>query len=346
MVSLYAELYSNRIVPIINTSINISGNNISSDINNITNNIAKSTEIFLLGKSKFKDEKFYANDKVNYFISSAYPNEQGVLEQTVEIEFYTNVNAKSIMLFVVFDTKNQAYPNVVEINGITYKPKSAVLPLLFNSSVGVANKIKFDTWNKQDVPVIIQGISTSFEIESANLSNVSFTSYDRSDFNVPSWGIKSNSGSLELRDTYGLITPLADIIESNDLRLNFYLKCFSKKEQIGSFVITNMSYNKQNGIGNIEVKDVLYNWEQITLPYMPLKSLLSLYSVATNLNSPRVIQPANDETYKHLSNILIKNPYMEEGSVWANWVKICELSGCYIYCNEKGEPTIRYGGGT
>ena len=41
---------------------------------------------------------------------------------------------------------------------------------------------------------------TIYEI-SDNLINIQFSGQDRSDLTLPSWGIKSNSGSLEMYDT-------------------------------------------------------------------------------------------------------------------------------------------------
>lgn len=346
MVELYATLSSDEKDNLINASTNIVGNNISSAIGDVLNKAVKPTEYFLLGKTKLSEGKYYAPDQSKYFISEDFSDKDGYFNEAAEIEFYTNRNVNNIMLFVMFDVKNQAYPNTVSINGKTYNLKSPIATLFFNSKIGVANTIKFNTWNKPNMPIVIQGISTVLTINSSDLFNLSFTGDERSNFNIPSWGIKSNSGSLKLRDTYGLLKSLADIIEQNDVEIGFYLKSSSKTGQIGSFIIKNIFYDRQTNVGNIEYNDVLSKWDRINTAYIPLQLKSSVDTIAGKINAPNTIKIYDDATKNHLLNILINEPYVELGSSWANWVKICEVSGCYIYCNEKGEPTIRYGGGT
>lgn len=346
MVELYATLSSDEKDNLINASTNIVGNNISSAIGDVLNKAIKPTEYFLLGKTKLSEGKHYAPDQSKYFISEDFSDEYGYFNKAAEIEFYTNRNVNNIMLFVMFDVKNQAYPNTVSINGKIYNLKSPIATLFFNSKIGVANTIKFNTWNKPNMPIVIQGISTVLTINSSDLFNLSFTGDERSNFNIPSWGIKSNSGSLKLRDTYGLLKSLADIIEQNDVEIGFYLKSSSKTGQIGSFIIKNIFYDRQTNVGNIEYTDILSKWNTITSAHIPLSPKKSLWDVGTNVGAPKTMLPYDEATYNHLLNILINEPYVELGSAWANLVKICEVSGCYICCNEKGEPIIKYGGGT
>lgn len=346
MVEIYATLSSDNKDNLIKASTTIVGNNISSSIGDVLNKAVNPTEYFSLGKTKLSEGKHYAPDQSKYFISENFSDKSGYFNEVAEITFYTERNVNNIMLFVIFDVKNQAYPKAISVNGKTYNLKSPIATLFFNSKIGVANTLTFMNWNKPNMPIVIQGISTVLAINSSELFNLSFTGHDRSDFNIPSWGIKSNSGSLKMRDTYGLLKSLTDIIEQNDIEIGFYLKSLNKTEQIGSFIIKNIFYDRQTNVGNIEYTDILSKWNTITSAHIPLSPKKSLLGVGNNVGAPKSIYPYDDATYNHLEDILINEPYVELGSVWANWVKICEVSGCYICCNEKGEPIIKYGGGT
>lgn len=183
-----------------------------------------------------------------------------------------------------------------------------------------------------------------------NLTKLSFSGQDRSDTTLPSWGIKSNSGSLEMYDTDEIIERLSNqgLLANSEIKI--YLNVKSRKKQIGGFYITDASKDKHTAKTKIGFQDELMSWNQKQMPiylYLYYPREISAYDILTYIiqKAGVVLEYATQETINILKSIYIAYPIIEKGSLWAQTAKICELSCCYIYCNNNGTPTIHYGGG-
>lgn len=194
---------------------------------------------------------------------------------------------------------------------------------------------------------------TTYKIR--NLSSIEFSGQDRSDPSLPSWGIQSNSGSLEMYDADGIIITLKKqgILENS--KINIYLNVGNRKEQIGVFYVSDYESEKQSPKTTIKFKDGLELWTKKQLPYYvypytedsygytPIfaSTLLDELRSKTNIN----IQYADKNTEDYLSKLQVNRPMLSSGSFWNQVNKICELSSCYICCDNMGVATIYYNGG-
>lgn len=192
---------------------------------------------------------------------------------------------------------------------------------------------------------------TKYEIANNNLINIDFSGQDRSDTSLPSWGIKSNSGSVEMYDADGTIAKLSREGSLANSPIKIYLNVGERKEQIGGFYVTEASQDRQTMGTKIEFQDILISWNEKQMPkyyypYYPRN--ISLKDVLDTLveRSDITLKYSDDFTRIRFSRFYIPYPIIEAGSLWAQMTKICEVSSCYIYCDNEGIPTIHYGGYT
>lgn len=327
-----------------NISINILGNNISCDIGDLANKIIKTSQRpFLLGSSKLWQGNSYVNGKLDYFMSFSKAKDYS----TIKLKFMTTTNKEKTLIFIVFDLINNAYPKYVTVDGIRYDLTSPILCFLTEAVAQKEITVTFygSEWTKPENPITIQGIKTSYEIQSGELTNINFSGQDRSESSKPSWGIKSNSGSLEFRDNNGIIKAIKDVATAEDVTLDIYLKSNSKRSQIGSFIINKVNYTSSNKKSIIDFKDILESWDNINILFRPLQGKQTLYDFFAFILTKQLIKIADYTTERRFTNTYISYPYLEECSLWGAVTKFCEITACYVYCDEKGIPTIKYCGG-
>lgn len=188
-----------------------------------------------------------------------------------------------------------------------------------------------------------------------NLISISFSGQDRSDPSLPSWGIKSNSGSLEMYDTDGTIGELSREGHLANSEIRIYLNVSTRKEQIGGFYIINAVKDRQTDKTKIEFQDILMSWQQISAPkyynfYKDSKENITLANIIDFISEKSAISNVLDNTdnitLSRIESICILHPQIEQGTLWSQMTEICEASSCYIYCDKLGVPTIYYGGDT
>lgn len=194
-------------------------------------------------------------------------------------------------------------------------------------------------------------IANGATYEIRNLSSIEFSGQDRGDPSLPSWGIQSNSGSLEMYDADGTIITLKKQGILANSKINIYLNIGNRKEQIGVFYIVDADKKQQGLLTKLDYKDILDSWQNIPMkqyynPYSDntiyLKNILNIITES----SGTTLKFSNAASQQRLEQILIQYPILYEGSLWSQMTKICEASSCYIYCDNEGTPTIYYSGDT
>ena len=186
-----------------------------------------------------------------------------------------------------------------------------------------------------------------------NLISISFSGQDRSDPSLPSWGIKSNSGSLEMYDTDGTFEKLSREGNLQNCEIRIFLGVDDRIAPLGTFYVSGASKDRQTSKIKIEFEDVLTSWQDIQVPKyynfdanteITIADIIDV--VSTKGGVYNVHDNTDDVTKERIENIYIKYREIQEGTVWSQMTKICEASSCYIYCDKWGLPTIYYGGDT
>lgn len=194
-------------------------------------------------------------------------------------------------------------------------------------------------------------IANGVTYEIRNLSSIEFSGQDRSNPSLPSWGIQSNSGSLEFNDADGEILALHKNGHIANAKTNIYLNISARKKKLGSFYVSDVRKKAQGSQMTLDFADTLETWQNITMQkyYYPYadKDIYAKDIINTLCERSGVELKYSDEaTRTRLSNLRVFIPLLESGSLWSQMTKICELGACYIYCDNEGVPNIHYSGGT
>ncbi len=345
-------------------SHNLSVNNISSDLSAVVGVKKTGSNPFIFGVSKFGDGSVFS-DGVDYFIGDQLSDENGNFATPYEFTIKSNgVNIKTLSFD--FDVVNGRHPNKITLvspsNKEFYEQDNDPLFTITGLEEASEYTIRIDNWNTPNAPIVITGIyvQVSIEIDRRNLISIRSSIFDRSDLKLPSFGIISNTGSIEFNDTNGEILDYA-----KKLLLEKGLKCEIKlnnslvdgaSETIGVFETDEWNYDNDNRVVSVSLKDDLEEWQEINvaaisydprkIEHKPFSWLYERLWGLTNTNYPMLsLSKLDEETRSVLTNTYISYPLLESGSLWQSWQKLCEVCQLHIYKNNDGIVVCRYNGG-
>lgn len=353
MVSIYAQVKVPSDIELYErSSANFVGNNVSSAIGATINKAHSSESPFLLGCSDFSMGAKLVDDTIPYYIGTAVADNDGYFPYSYVIVVASSDNRQFSTLTIVFDEYNNQYPNTITIDGNVYNVTSS--KQMFSLEELSGHTIVINNWNTPNYPLCIQGITTelSIDITSSLLIDVRFTGLDRSDVTSPSFGIYSNSGSIEFIDKGNAVK----VLKESGLLLNSVIEIFLRNRyrdtKIGSFIISDGKYSLQGGSSKLSFKDRLAAWQDVMIPNNKVLSMSAMnleairHQIATYVKGLDISTYYEDGTSSRWSMLWVKTPYVESSSFWAFMTKCCEITGCYISCDEKGRAMIASGGGT
>ena len=342
---------------------NLSGNNVSSLISLILGVKKQRENPFILGATKLGNGTTFESS-VNYFIGSEVSNENGEFETPYEI----TVNGSGISaLTIEFDSLNKKHPNKINIDGVDYADNDSIFTINLESAD--EHKIIIDNWNAPNYPLVVTGIyvNITIDIDYRNLISLNRNITYRSDNKLPSYGIISNAGNLEFNDISGEIKDYAEqLILTTDLKVEIYLNntLANVQERIGVFETRDWDYDNDNRSVSVSLKDDLEEWQDIQVEginYDPRKpfeviengSMDNLYKWLQaqdkngNYRTPLKYQmlsfnELDVKTQEILENTKINYPLLENGTLWQQWEKLCQVCGLYIYKNNEGKTVCSY----
>ena len=338
---------------------NLLGNNISSDLGSVTGRkIEDSTNPFLFGVSKFGDTSTF-KEKVDYFIAKGLSDDMGNFLPAKSITVSSNTPLTNIT--IEFDTENNRHPNFIVVNDVKYIDDDAIFTI---PKLSPTKKITFgiNDWNEPNKPLIIKGIYTEIviNIDHRNLMSIESSIYDRSDFKLPSFGIISNTGNIEFVDLDGEIRDYAE-----QLLLEKGLKCEIKlnntlvegaSETVSVMETNEWDYDNDNRIVSVSLKDDLEEWQEINVDlinydprkreHKPFKWLYEhLWEITAQNYTMLSFDDLDDETKNVLQTVYVEYPFLNAGTLWQQWTKLCEVCHLHIYKNNDGVVVCRYNGG-
>lgn len=213
-------------------------------------------------------------------------------------------------------------------------------------------------------------LTATIEKQDGSLININYRNsvslersiIERSNIQLPSWGIISNGGNLTFIDTDGSIKEMiktrqltsgmkSNIYLSNTLSPNSYI------ENVGEFYTKKWNYDSDNKRVSVQLQDDLEEWQDIlfqNVEYNPLKddtdiSLFEIYGYLYDY-TPRkynMLEPSDldEQTQTHLKNIIVKYFILTANNLWSAWSKFAQASHTHIYKNNGGTTICRYNGG-
>lgn len=325
----------------------------------VVNNKIAPKSIMLLGVSQFSDMAGLSSGKADYFIGGVNADSEGNV-QPLTLNLY-GITTQSVT--IAFDTVYNRHPKSITANGKVYYDDDAVftisdVPLYPNIPDHI--EITIDNWNTPNYPIVITGIyqKITLDINKRNLISMERTIKERSDYNLPSFGIISNPAQIEFRDADGEIKDYAEkMLLTSDLAVRLYISdTLSKKSrQIGKFETREWDYDAENRTVAVSLKDDLEEWQEITIEAIPydarkpnkvyknLKELyLWLYQRTPEKYNMSKFSELNADTQQALENYIVEYPILEAGTLWQGWQKLCEACGAYIYKGGDGKTKLNY----
>lgn len=335
------------------------GNNISSVWQSIRGVKSQGSNPFIIGASKLGDGSTFS-DKVDYFIGSQLSDDNGEFQPPCEITVNGN-NIKS--LTIAFDTVNNRHPNTIKIDDAEYVDDDAIFTI---SDLPSANThtITIDNWNAPKYPLVITGIyvEISIDIDYRNLISLNRSITYRADNKLPSYGIISNTGNLEFNDLNGEIRDYAEqMLLTSDLKVVIKLNntLTNTKEQVGIFETETWDYDNDNRSVSVSLKDDLEEWQDIQVkgfnfdPRKPFETITdgkmsNVYRwLQDKTRTPEKygmfkFEQLDAKTQEILENTIVQYPVLEDGTLWEQWTKLCQVCGLYIYKNGFGNTVCTY----
>lgn len=318
----------------------LEGNNISSRVPLGEKKAVRNP--FIIGASKLGDGSTFS-DCEGYFIGSQLSNEYGFFENPYSIVVSgTNISA----LTICFDDKQNRHPYSIIVDGNVYEDNDPNFTLKLEAAE--THTIYIDNWNAPNYPLVISGIYAhiSIDLDHRKITSIESSIMERGDNELPSWGIISNGGSLTFNDNNG---EIIDYIEQNLLqsgsKVEIYLNntLAKTKEIVGTFYTENWDYDNDNRSVSLSFKDKLEEWQDIEgesyllNEYNAPRRIYDVFNrVASYARQKGFEISVSSDVVRIMENTTTPNLYMEKGSLWENFKKICEICGFYIYQNENG----------
>ena len=343
---------------------NLSGNNISSEIGAILGSKSQGSNPFILGASKLGDGSTFSGN-VDYFIGNTQSSESGVFTTPYTL---TISGTDITSLTIEFDKVNNRHPNTIKIDNVEYADDDAIFTI-GNLPSANSHEITIDNWNSPNYPLVIMGIyvEISIDINYRNLISLNRSIAYRGDNKFPSYGIISNTGNLEFNDLDGEIRDYAEqMLLTSDLKVEITLNntLAKKHEQVGIFETRDWNYDNDNRSVSVSLKDDLEEWQDIQVqgfdydPREPFKiiadgKMSNVYKWLQgqdengNYRTPEKYQMLTFEqldtkTQEILEKTTIDYPLLENGTLWVQWQKLCQVCGLYIYKNNEGQTICSY----
>lgn len=252
------------------------------------------------------------------------------------------------------------FPTKITVDGKEYKNERNVFAI-GNLKETTTHTIVIDDLNAERRPLTIYGIYTGFTIDvnARNLVSVGSKTTDRGDLKLPSFGIISNTGSLELNDAldeilYFAENGLLDKGQPCKIFLNDTLS--GKTEQIADLETEQWNYENEGKSVSVTLQDDLEEWQNINVagedydPRKPEAKPLEwlyryLWGITTTNYKMLSFEELDEGTTTVLQNTYIRYPLLESGTLWQQWTKLCQVGQCHIYKHRNGVIGCHYNGG-
>lgn len=322
---------------------------------------------FILGKS-ILGQGVYVNE-LPYIMGRYLSDNNGNFTTPYIIKINTTTDTTALTL--LFDEENGAHPNSINYEYInnegvikfaTAYDDDARIELAFAEPTKSV-EITINNWNKPNSPFILMGAYAigDFEINNDNLISFDSDILEKSDVQLPDYGLVSNSANLTFVDfnreifeliTKRIIAPKKEVsiwVDNTDEEID---------EQICTMQIQSLTYNNDNLQVSMQLKDNLEQMQTIPVEaiyydpsngephtaewyynYLYQKTIANGYNILS-------FYYLDSETKNVLANTVIQYPLLESDMLWNEWAKLCELCLCRMYIDNTNTVVLKYNSGS
>ena len=353
---------------------NISLNTTKEMSDTLPYNDTSSRNPFIIGSSKLNGDATFSK-KEQFLIGkglSVYNSENGNYEFNdggIRITITFDVEDTSIVgsyikvrPTIVFDSVNNAYPPTIiksvlwggPGSGIEYSVSSFIYTFPEDIEVGMSGPhrgelaLRIPSWSKENLPMRIEAIylSPAIKITKSSLKSFERNLMSASSQNEISYGIVSNSASIELFDIDG---RLKSYMEQGLISGTFPIKVYlvdtltGKSQRVLKYYATDFNYNNDDFSFSVSMSDKLDELQNYDIDYIkiPKNTTLggTLGKFLENTDYSAFYEIYNDDVL--ISHVSSTKDYVYSGTVWDNVNQLC-ISDCMKgYVNEEGYLVFR-----
>ena len=259
-----------------------------------------------------------------------------------------SANNQILLYEILTGTMRVKYEIEIEVLSSENLKKTSVNSPVVDVGIGKpTDRIMFlvNDWNTPNSKMVISGISLPSNVEyyvgGANLQSVSSNVLDRKDEVLPSYGVISNGGNLDFIDYNREIEKyIANNIDTQNMKVEITLhNTLTRRKQLVGILYTNeWEYDDDSKNVSVSLLDDLIEWQNIKFLGMPLKNemtLLEIYEYLRGITPSKFeFEEMDEETTSYMQSVKCTNPYIEEGSLWSAYDKLCQIGALHIYKNK------------
>lgn len=209
----------------------------------------------------------------------------------------------------------------------------------------------------------------NFYIKQDALLSLEFENAMQGDFERPSFGIISKTGSFSFVDKDSIVKNNLQGLTTNkkfDIKIYLHNTNNNTATMIGSYKTTKWKYNANSNIVYVDFSDSLTEWQDRNVKvlsygvlnvspqncatiYNYLRNQLITVSFEDGSTTPIYsyggldsIDDLDEKTQNILNNTYMKYLILRSGSLWENFEKLCQVCGLHIY-QENGKIHCVYG---
>jgi hypothetical protein len=195
-----------------------------------------------------------------------------------------------------------------------------------------------------DYNMIGDYIVSDVKFDKRNLISLESGISSRGDLEMPRGGIISNAGSISFRDTNFRFRNYANAgLLKNGIKTEIFLNNSLKDKHslVGTYYTSDWNYDNENQTVSVSLKDDLEEWQDIQVGEMKLKPEMTVLEILNYIKARTPSKFTFEETPLLISlTTICKFPYLQSGSLWSQWEKICEIAQLCIYKNEENNVVI------
>jgi hypothetical protein len=206
-----------------------------------------------------------------------------------------------------------------------------------------------------------KSIDAEVKFDRRNLLSLESEVKDRADIDKPSFGIISTGGSLSFKDNSSRFLNYANAgLLTEGIEINIYFENTLKKakKQSGCYYTTDWNYDNDSRSVDVSFKDDLEEWQDIQVngfdydPRNPFNviadgKMSNFYRFLHNVTPTKYkmvsFEGLDEKTRTILEETKLQYPLLKNGTLWAQWTKLCDVCGLRIHKNMYGNTVCETG---
>ena len=201
-----------------------------------------------------------------------------------------------------------------------------------------------------DGSLLGEKIDERVNFDGKNILSIESEIVDRGNIEQPSYGIVSNGGNMSFKDSNSRFLEMANagfLKDGHEVKV-FLENTISKRGvQVGNYYTSDWDYDNDNKSVSVSFKDKLEEWQEINIDEIPLSNsgeTLNMYYFFDILKKEAenrgFVFVLDESAINAMTKTQSDTFYMESGTLWSNFVKICEICCIYMYQDKNGKVFV------